>query len=41
MKKLIIIILAVISLQVSAQEKKIDFKNIFKFGTVYGAVRSI
>ena len=37
-KKLIIIILAVISLQVSAQEKKVDFKKIFKFGTVYGAV---
>jgi len=38
MKKLLIILLAVISLQVSAQEKKIDFKKIFKFGTVYGAV---
>tara|TARA_B110000977_G_scaffold1722_1_gene2444 strand:- start:415 stop:1506 length:1092 start_codon:yes stop_codon:yes gene_type:complete len=38
MKKIILIILSVISLQVSAQDKKIDFKDIFKFGTVYGAV---
>ena len=38
MKKLIIILLAVISLQVNAQDKKVDFKKIFKFGTVYGAV---
>ena len=37
-KIIIIIILVVISLQVNAQDKKIDFKNIFKFGTVYGAV---
>ena len=38
MKKIIVIILAIISLQVTAQDKKIDFKDIFKFGTVYGAV---
>ena len=38
MKKIIVIILAIISLQVTAQDKQIDFKNIFKFGTVYGAV---
>ena len=38
MKKIILIILSVISVQVNAQEKKIDFKDIFKFGTVYGAV---
>tara|TARA_R110000744_G_scaffold168374_2_gene286023 strand:- start:165 stop:1256 length:1092 start_codon:yes stop_codon:yes gene_type:complete len=38
MRKLLVILLAVFSLQVSAQEKKIDIKKIFKFGTVYGAV---
>jgi len=38
MKKIIVIIFAIISLQVSAQDTKIDFKDIFKFGTVYGAV---
>ena len=38
MRKLVLIVLAVISLQVSAQEKQIDFNKIFKFGTVYGAV---
>ena len=38
MKKLVLIILAVINLQVNAQDKKIDIKDIFKFGTVYGAV---
>ncbi len=38
MKKLIIILLALVSLQLNAQDKKIDFKDIFKFGTVYGAV---
>ena len=39
MKKLLLILLAVISLQVNAQDKKkIDIKNIFKFGTIYGAV---
>ena len=38
MKKIIVIIFAIISLQVSAQDKKIHFKDIFKFGTVYGAV---
>ena len=34
MRKLILILLAVVSLQVNAQDKKVDFKNIFKFGTV-------
>ncbi len=34
MRKLLLILLAVISLQVNAQ----DLKKIFKFGTVYGAV---
>ena len=38
MRKLIIILLALVSLQLNAQDKKIDFKDIFKFGTVYGAV---
>ena len=38
MRKLILIILVAFSLQVTAQDKKVDFKNIFKFGTVYGAV---
>ena len=38
MKKLLLILLAILSLQVNAQDKKIDFKDIFKFGTVYGAV---
>ena len=38
MRKLVLILLLVFNLQVSAQEKKIDFKDIFKFGTVYGAV---
>ena len=38
MRKLILILFAVLSLQVSAQDKKVDFKNIFKFGTIYGAV---
>ena len=38
MKKIIVIIFALISLQVNGQDKKIDFKDIFKFGTVYGAV---
>jgi hypothetical protein len=38
MRKLVLILLAVVSLQVNGQEKKIDFKDIFKFGTVYGAV---
>ena len=38
MKKIIVIIFAIIGLQVSAQDTKIDFKDIFKFGTVYGAV---
>lgn len=35
MKKLLLILFAVISLQVNAQDK---LKDIFKFGTVYGAV---
>ena len=38
MKKLILIILAVISLQVNAQDTKVKLKEFFKFGTVYGAV---
>ena len=38
MRKLLLILLAVISLQVNAQDKKVDFKDIFKFGTVYGAI---
>jgi hypothetical protein len=38
MRKLILILLTIISLQVNAQDKKIDLKDIFKFGTVYGAV---
>ena len=38
MKKIIVIIFAIIGLQDSAQDTKIDFKDIFKFGTVYGAV---
>ena len=38
MRKLLLILLAVISLQVTAQDKKVDFKDIFKFGTVYGAI---
>ena len=37
MKKLLLILL-LIPICLSAQDKKIDFKNIFKFGTVYGAV---
>ena len=38
MKNIILIILAVISLQVNAQDAKISLKDLFKFGTVYGAV---
>ena len=38
MRKLLLILVVVFSLQVTAQDKKVDFKNIFKFGTVYGAV---
>ena len=39
MKTLLLILLTVFSLQVNAQDdKKIDLKKIFKFGTVYGAV---
>tara|TARA_R110001583_G_scaffold97083_1_gene241792 strand:+ start:258 stop:1355 length:1098 start_codon:yes stop_codon:yes gene_type:complete len=39
MKKILAFIIAfVISFTMTAQDKKIDFKNIFKFGTVYGAV---
>jgi hypothetical protein len=38
MKNIILIILAVISLQVNAQDANISLKEIFKFGTVYGAV---
>ena len=38
MRKLILILLALVTLQVNAQDKKIDLKDIFKFGTVYGAV---
>ena len=38
MRKLLLILVVVFSLQVNAQDKKVDFKNIFKFGTVYGAV---
>ena len=37
-KNIILIILAVISLQVNAQDTKISIKDLFKFGTVYGAV---
>ena len=37
MKK-ILIILALISLQVNAQDAKLSLKDLFKFGTVYGAV---
>ena len=38
MRKLILIVLALVTLQVNGQDNKIDFKDIFKFGTVYGAV---
>ena len=38
MRKLILILFALISLHVNAQESKINIKDIFKFGTVYGAV---
>ena len=38
MRKIILILLAVVNLQVNAQDNKVDFKDIFKFGTVYGAV---
>jgi hypothetical protein len=38
MRKLILILFALISLQINAQESKINIKDIFKFGTVYGAV---
>ena len=39
MRNLVLIILVAFSLQVNAQDdKKIDLKKIFKFGTVYGAV---
>mgnify|MGYP003651336966 FL=1 len=38
MKNIILILLAVVSLQVNAQDTKISLKDLFKFGTVYGAV---
>ena len=38
MKKIILILLVLINTQVNAQENKIDLKDIFKFGTIYGAV---
>ena len=38
MKKLIIILFALINIHVSAQDSKINIKDIFKFGTIYGAV---
>ena len=38
MRKLLLILLAIFSLQVNAQDNGIDLKKIFKFGTVYGAV---
>ena len=38
MRKIILIVLALVTLQVNGQDNKVDFKDIFKFGTVYGAV---
>ena len=38
MKKLLVILLALCSLQAGAQEKKADLKKIFKFATFYGAI---
>ena len=38
MKNIILILLAVVSLQVNAQDAKLSLKDLFKFGTVYGAV---
>jgi len=38
MKKLLILLIVLTSLHVDAQNKKLNLTNIFKYGTVYGAV---
>ena len=38
MKKLVLLLLTLFTLNVSAQESKIDLKKIFKFSTFYGAI---
>ena len=38
MKKLVLLLLTLFTLNVSAQELKVDLKKIFKFSTFYGAI---